>query len=187
MSNNRHIKFGPIDPLNPGFGYHIRVEHGGTGEVLLSTAKHPVTGRDIDFSDCLEIAGWYAIPLHSESRGEITWRPGTITLAGKNGFLEESTFEVVGMVSSDGIWGLNNRDSADDTEGGWIITHLKTGFMISKARFEIVDAMKICEILSQDPDDWAFGCVGSGSKGLSAETKALLAGRVKDAVKEVLP
>jgi hypothetical protein len=47
------------DPLNPGFGYQIRVT-GDRGEQLLFTSRDPVTGKDLEtMSDALRVASWY--------------------------------------------------------------------------------------------------------------------------------
>lgn len=51
------ITFGPNDPLNPGFGYYIKVEC--NGRRLLYTPTHPVTGKDLDYHTCLEVAAMY--------------------------------------------------------------------------------------------------------------------------------
>jgi len=52
------VTFGPIDPLNPGFGYEIRVER--NGQTVLFTGSHPVTGKSLDFASCLEVAAMYS-------------------------------------------------------------------------------------------------------------------------------
>ncbi len=52
-----HVSFGPCDPFNPQFGYQIRVEK--NGRTVLFTGQHPVTGKDLTFESCLEVAGFY--------------------------------------------------------------------------------------------------------------------------------
>lgn len=44
-----HVSFGPVDALNPGLGYQIRVERNGTG-------THPMTGLALDYLGCVELA-----------------------------------------------------------------------------------------------------------------------------------
>jgi hypothetical protein len=51
------VTIGPIDPLNPQFGYEIQVRRNGIQ--VLSTNKHPVTGADLTYKDCLEVAAMY--------------------------------------------------------------------------------------------------------------------------------
>lgn len=53
------VTFGLCDPLNPGFGYRILVVD-RFGTTRLHTATHPVTGRELDYAGCLEVAAWYA-------------------------------------------------------------------------------------------------------------------------------
>jgi hypothetical protein len=55
------IQIGPCDYLNPGNGYAIKVTKNGT--VILYTAKHPVTGKDLDLRSSVEVAGMYAPPV----------------------------------------------------------------------------------------------------------------------------
>ena len=51
------VTFGPTDSLNSGCGYQIKVER--NGQTLLSTGKHPATGKPLDYAGCLEVAGMY--------------------------------------------------------------------------------------------------------------------------------
>ena len=51
----------PCDPLNPEFGYSIRVERNGT--TLLYTAQHPVTGADLTYHSAVEVAAMYGPKL----------------------------------------------------------------------------------------------------------------------------
>ena len=53
-----HVSFGPCDPLNVELGYQIRVER--RGELVLFTSRHPVTGKDLDFAGCVEVAAMYS-------------------------------------------------------------------------------------------------------------------------------
>ena len=51
------VSFGPFDPINAGFGYAIRVKR--NGRTVLNTHAHPVTGKDLDYAGCLEVAAMY--------------------------------------------------------------------------------------------------------------------------------
>ena len=62
-SESWDVRFGPCDPLNPGFGYELEVRR--NGERVLFTGKHPVSGKDLDFDACLDVARMYG-PLRSE-------------------------------------------------------------------------------------------------------------------------
>lgn len=53
------VSFGPCDPLNFGFGYQIRIERATDGVTVLFTSVHPVTGKDLDFAGCLDVAAMY--------------------------------------------------------------------------------------------------------------------------------
>lgn len=53
------VTFSLCDHLNPGFGYQIKIVNGNGATVLL-TDKHPLTGADLDFAGCLEVASMYA-------------------------------------------------------------------------------------------------------------------------------
>ena len=52
-----NVTFGPIDALNPGCGYQIRVERNGC--TLLFTSNNPSTGKPLNYAGCLEVAGMY--------------------------------------------------------------------------------------------------------------------------------
>jgi hypothetical protein len=54
-----YVSFGPCDRLNPGFGYQIKIERACSGMLVLCTDKHPLTGADLDFAGCLEVAAMY--------------------------------------------------------------------------------------------------------------------------------
>lgn len=54
-----HVTFGPCDRLNPGFGYQIKIVRTCSGMVVLCTDTHPLTGADLDFAGCLEVAAMY--------------------------------------------------------------------------------------------------------------------------------
>lgn len=51
-----HVSFGPVDTLNPGFGYSLLIERARTGEVLLRTSNAPDTGAELrSAEDCLRV------------------------------------------------------------------------------------------------------------------------------------
>ena len=51
------IQFGPTDPLNPGFGYEIKVSF--NGNVVLWTSHHPISGDPLTYHGCVEVAAMY--------------------------------------------------------------------------------------------------------------------------------
>lgn len=57
------VDFQPCDLLNPEFGYRIKVRHNGS--IVLLTAQHPVTGDDLDYAGCLEVAAMYGPKNHN--------------------------------------------------------------------------------------------------------------------------
>lgn len=57
MNESWEVNFGPCDGLNPQFGYQIRIER--NGRVVMLTAKHPVTGADLDYAGCVDVANMY--------------------------------------------------------------------------------------------------------------------------------
>lgn len=59
---NRRVTFGPIDRLNPGIGYQLRIVNADTGATILSTASHPSTGKPLDFHGCIEVLDMYDTP-----------------------------------------------------------------------------------------------------------------------------
>ncbi len=44
------------DPLAPGLGYQIRIDDDEHGILRFYSTVHPNTGKDLTYSDCLEIA-----------------------------------------------------------------------------------------------------------------------------------
>lgn len=59
--SNRHISvyLAPIDALNPGFGYSLRISS-AIGDCLLFTDKAPDTGEELKTAaDCLRVAAMY--------------------------------------------------------------------------------------------------------------------------------
>ncbi len=59
-SRDRAVTFGPVDALNPGSGYQIRIEDSTTGETLLFTSNHPITGKLLMTPQlCCEVASMY--------------------------------------------------------------------------------------------------------------------------------
>lgn len=56
-SDSWDITFGPCDPQNPGFGYEIHIQR--NGRTVLKTATHPMSGKDLDYATCLEVASNY--------------------------------------------------------------------------------------------------------------------------------
>lgn len=47
------------DPLNPEFGYQVKI-HDDRGKLLLLTSRNPVTGKDLwTYKDALEVAYYY--------------------------------------------------------------------------------------------------------------------------------
>lgn len=57
MPDSWRIEFGPVDAINPGCGYFICIERNGRTELFVS--KHPVTGADLDYHSCVEVAAMY--------------------------------------------------------------------------------------------------------------------------------
>jgi hypothetical protein len=57
MTDSWHISFGPCDSNNPGFGYYVKVERNGVR--LLYTASDPVSGKPLDYAECLRVASMY--------------------------------------------------------------------------------------------------------------------------------
>jgi len=54
--------FNWCDPLNPGFGYELRIENAETGEPLLFTSRRPDTGADLlTAADCIAVINMYTI------------------------------------------------------------------------------------------------------------------------------
>lgn len=51
------VKIGPCDRFNPESGYQIRVER--NGRVILESGSHPVTGEDLTYETCVEVASFY--------------------------------------------------------------------------------------------------------------------------------
>ena len=63
MIHDINASFSLHDYLNPGCGYQVRIENARTGETLLHTGRHPVTGEDLlTAADCLEVIGYYVAP-----------------------------------------------------------------------------------------------------------------------------
>lgn len=59
MAPDLDVTFGVCDHLNPGHGYFIRITRSDNGQKVLHTSQHPVTGKDLDFAGCLEVAAMY--------------------------------------------------------------------------------------------------------------------------------
>lgn len=55
------VTFGPCDYLNPGFGYQIKIER-TNGSMVLCISQHPLTGANLDYAGCVEVAAMYAAP-----------------------------------------------------------------------------------------------------------------------------
>lgn len=48
------------DPLNPGFGYSIKISCRDT--ILLHTSRHPISGTSMTYHDALSVATMYGSP-----------------------------------------------------------------------------------------------------------------------------
>ena len=56
-----HVEFGPVDTLNPGCGYQVKIVRATTGMTLLNTATAPDTGTALlTPADCLRVVSMYA-------------------------------------------------------------------------------------------------------------------------------
>lgn len=60
------VTFGPCDRLNPGFGYQIKIER-ANGSMVLCITQHPLTGADLDYAGCVEVAAMYVTPKPQSS------------------------------------------------------------------------------------------------------------------------
>lgn len=61
MEKYLDVSFAPVDRLNPKLGYQLAISDARTGEKMLLTASHPVTGQPLQTAiDCLDVAGMYA-------------------------------------------------------------------------------------------------------------------------------
>lgn len=51
---------GPIDLLNPGAGYTLRISRSDNGETILFTSIDPATGFNLHTAaDCVRVLGYY--------------------------------------------------------------------------------------------------------------------------------
>ncbi len=57
MPDSYDVTITPCDPLNPGFGYAIKIEKNGVR--ILYTASDPRTGNSLDYASCVKLAGQY--------------------------------------------------------------------------------------------------------------------------------
>lgn len=54
------VRFAPIDCTNPSLGYGISIRRNGC--TVYASVRHPVTGKDLDYEACLDVASMYGPP-----------------------------------------------------------------------------------------------------------------------------
>lgn len=63
MSRPITVTFGLHDRFNPGCGYQLRIDDALSGENILFTSKHPVSGADLlTASACMGVINAYISP-----------------------------------------------------------------------------------------------------------------------------